>query len=145
MPAWLVNLIRNTEALFGFLHPYINFYFMQQTVIGFCWVVATQWYNKMGSPILYRKSYLRYLCESQAYVEYDKVWTCQNSENKTNIGCPDPDITVEDNSRQLDTTRLSSFFSENPDEFMNKSRRVRSKNFENFTDLFWGSKKAKEK
>ena len=28
---------------------------------------------------------------------------------------------------------------------MNKSRRVRSRNFANISDLFWGSKKAKEK
>ena len=38
-----------------------------------------------------------------------------------------------------------SFYSQNPDEFMNRSRRVSSKNLRDFSDLFWGTKKAKDK
>ena len=89
----------------------------------------------MGSVYLYRKSYLRYLCESQAYVEYDKVWTCQNSENKTNINCPDPEITIEED--EVDSAR-PRFFNEDPDAFLNQDRIVRSKQMANFSDFFWG-------
>ena len=28
LPSWLVNLVRNMEALFGRIHPYANFYIM---------------------------------------------------------------------------------------------------------------------
>ena len=72
LPDWLINIVRNMEQIFGVGHQYFNFFWMKQTVTGFCWIISTQYFSEFG----YGKVYMRFLCEAQAFVEFDRVWIC---------------------------------------------------------------------
>ena len=111
---------------------------MQQSVKAFCWVISTQYFAEFG----YGKIYMRFTCEAQAYVEFDKVWPCQNQENKSLHGCANDTNETEGEEGEQEV-QMSSLFSKFPLSPFEEANRHKNR-WGSYTDGFWGSDSAKK-